>query len=596
MTGSNYRATGSNWTQASLTVAPDDAIALLTRAVDLMSACVAQTRLYGPGHPEATRIIDQLHHVMEAAIASLGPVELRVLSDGFWYGQQQVTLEKDDRPGLANYLHTEGLARLRFDPGLTRDELVRLLLVLRINLSLPAYEEETLESILYQSEFQHIAFEAVHHLMNAEALSGRMEELDSAAMLEQLLRLQADRERDLARSLGDRNTDSGARMRRDDLHAEDSDWDAQLARTEDEDIRALAPERERLDMERDGDHVARLGTLLLRSIVAGDPVMPPSLAMSMAQQVVQQLYAMGDATALLGFIEDAHGLARTMDDMAPAASQDIHELVRNSLIPMRIARMLRVLRMDDARDVYTFSRFVSRFTPEVLIVFLDGLVTENTGAESRAMQETFWSLVDERLLSILDTPETSPQTMVTILHAALTCNIRLPDALRATLMRHRSALVRTAVLPFYREQLPADEVVEIASLVSDRVATVRKAALDILARHRPRNAGPVLTGLIEREDFPDANVSIKTDLCQGLARVLGPSSIDFLGNLLNMRSGLLADPRDASTMEAAARALASLRNPVAQRLLEKGASAWSGPRRAACALALQEMRNAGETP
>jgi hypothetical protein len=162
-------------------------------------------------------------------------------------------------------------------------------------------------------------------------------------------------------------------------------------------------------------------------------------------------------------------------------------------------------------------------------------------------------------------------------------------------MRHRSALVRTAVLPFYREQLPADEVVEIATLVSDRVATVRKAALDILARHRPRNAGPVLIGLIEREDFPDANVSIKTDLCQGLARVLGPSSIDFLGNLLNMRSGLLADPRDASTMEAAARALASLRNPVAQRLLEKGASAWSGPRRAACALALQEMRNAGET-
>ena len=595
MTGSTYRATGSNWTQASLTVAPEDAIALLTRAVELMSACVTQTRLYGPGHPEATRIIDQLHHVMEAAIASVGPVELRVLNDGFWYGQQQVTLEKDDRPGLANYLHTEGLARLRFDPGLTRDELVRLLLVLRINLSLPAYEEETLESILYQSEFQHIAFEAVHHLMNAEALSGRMEELDSAAMLEQLLLLQADRERDLARSLGDRNTDSGARMRRDDLQAEDSDWDAQLSRTEDEDIRMLAPERDRLDVEREGDHVARLGTLLLRSIVAGDPVMPPSLAMSMTDQVVHQLYVMGDATALLGFVEDAHALARTMDNLTPAASQDVHELVRHSLMPMRIARMLRTLRMEDARDVYTFGRFVSRFASEVLIVFLDGLVTENTGLETRAMQETLWSLVGERLLLLLETPETSPQTLVTILHSALTCNVRLPGALRAGLMRHRSALARTAALPFYREDLPAEEAVEIATLVSDRVATVRKAALDVLARHRPRAAGPVLTALIEREDFPDANVAIKTDLCQGVARVLGPASIEFLGNLLNIRSGLLSDPRDASTMEAAARALASLRNPAAQRLLEKGASAWSGPRRTACATALQEARSAGET-
>jgi hypothetical protein len=162
-------------------------------------------------------------------------------------------------------------------------------------------------------------------------------------------------------------------------------------------------------------------------------------------------------------------------------------------------------------------------------------------------------------------------------------------------MRHRSALARTAALPFYREDLPADEVVEIATLVSDRVATVRKAALDILSRHRPRAAGPVLTALIEREDFPDANVAIKTDLCQGIARVIGPSSVEFLGNLLNIRSGLLSDPRDASTMEAAARALASLRNPTAQRLLEKGASGWSGPRRTACATALQEARSAGET-
>jgi hypothetical protein len=570
-------------------------MALLTRAVELMSACVTQTRLYGPSHPEAARIIDQLHHVMEAAIASIGPVELRVLNDGFWYGQQQVTLEKEDRPGLAHYLHSEGLARLRFDPGLTHNELVRLLLVMRINLSLPAYEEETLESILYQSEFKHIAFEAVHHLMNAEALSGRMDEVDSTALLEQLLLLQADRERDLARSLGDRNVDSGARTRRDDLQAEDSDWDAQLSRTEDEDIRMLAPERDRLDVERDGDHVARLGTLLLRSIVAGDPVLPPSLAMSMTDQVVHQLYVMGDATALLGFVEDAHALARTMDNLAPAASQDVHELVRHSLMPMRIARMLRTLRMEDARDVYTFSRFVSRFAPEVLIVFLDGLVTENTGLDTRAMQETLWSLVGERLLLLLETPETSPQTLVTILHSALTCNVRLPGALRVGLMRHRSALARTAALPFYREDLPADEVVEIATLVSDRVATVRKAALDILSRHRPRAAGPVLTALIEREDFPDANVAIKTDLCQGIARVIGPSSVEFLGNLLNIRSGLLSDPRDASTMEAAARALASLRNPTAQRLLEKGASGWSGPRRTACATALQEARSAGET-
>lgn len=594
MTGSYYRATSGNWTQVASTVASDEVLPLLTRSAELLAACVTQTRLYGPGHPEATRLIDQLYQVLQAAQAAIGPVEFRIRSDGFWFGQQQATLEKEDRPGLANYLHSEGLAGLRFDPGITRDEIIRLLLVMRINLSLPAYEEETLESILYQSEFEHISFEAVHHLMDAEALSGRTEELDSAALLEQLLVLQADRDRDMANSLGDRNTDNGARVQRDDLRVDDTDWDTQLSRTEDEDLRSLEPERTQLDVERDGDHVARLGTLLLRSIISGDPVMPPAQAIALSGNAVQQLYAMGDATALLRFIEEGHNLARSIDGSAPGSGQAVQDIVRNSLAPLRIARMLRTLRMDDQRDVYTFRRFVSRFTPEILIVFLDGLVTENAGPEQRALLETLWSLVGERLISVLESPETPPQTIVTILQSALTCNVRLPDGQRANMMRHRSALVRTAALPFYREDLPLDEALDVAVLMADRVATVRKAALEVLSRHRPRNAASVLTGLVERADFADTNVAIKVDICVGIARILGPSSIDFLSNLLNIRSGLISDPRDNTTMEAAARALASLRNPNAQRLLEKGASGWSGPRRNACTIALQEARNAGD--
>lgn len=572
----------------------DAAFELLAHCADLLASCATQMRLYGPEHPEAARLMGQLETSLNTFLTGHGSSEWLITANGFWLGSRQFTLEKDDRPGLSHYLHTEGLATLRFDPGVTRQELVRLLMILRTNLGLPEFEEETLESILYQAEFEHISFEAVSHLRDAEALSGRREELNSAMLLERLVKLEQQRNRDLAGSLGDRDTRTGERVSDSSMEAEGADWDAQLARSADKDIEVLRPELERLDMEREADHLVLAASLLLRASACGDPAMPAATAMELASSALRQLYALGDATCLLRFFEEGHRIAKSLDRAQPGSGAIVDEFLRSGFAPLRVARMLRSLRTSDQRDFYAFQRLTSSLSSNILVVFLDGIPMDSPSDEQRAMVHALWSLAGDRLLAILDSPESPPAIIVTVLNAAVMCNTELPAATRTILLRNRATLVRAAALPFFRNELPEADVPVVVSLLTDRVATVRKAAADVLVRHRGRPARTALADLLDASEFADMPPPIKTDVCVTIARVGGPQVFDQLVALFNLRTGLKAEPRDVATLEAAARGLAALRTTQAMELLEKAARGWPGPKRAAAAAALQESRTPSE--
>lgn len=575
-------------------LATDDPMEVAQRCAELLGACVTQTRLYGPHHPEASRLTEVLLATLRLAFAQLGPLEWTLRADGFYLGDQQLTVEKEERPGLAHALHMEGLASLRFEPGIGLDEVVRLLLALRVNLSLPAFEEETLESILFQQEFQHIGFDAVSDLMQAEALSGRQEDLETDELLDRLMNLPADRNPDLASLLGDRDLGTGQRLDREGLAADDgADWDNYLSQTEREDLAALLPERELLDSEREGDPVVRLAGLLLRATVARDPGVGAQECLDMAARACQQLYALGDPTCLLRFFEEGQALVRSLDGRDPAVATAVRGFLRTSFSPLRVARMMRGLSLDDPRNLYTLQRFITHLSPDVLVVFIEGFTGEDAPAHAQDVITLVWDLCGSRLTALLEDPQTQPGAIVTVLTAAQRTGIQLSSVLRSRLLRHRASLVKSAIVPFFRQDLPPEDVSEMLLLVSDRVPGVRKAAIDMLARHRPPRAWSHLAAQLRAPTFADLAPAVKTDLCIAAARVGGPSSLELLEELLDTRFGFRVDPRDVATVEAAARGLAALRTPNAMSLLERGAAGWSGPRRTACQNALQEGRPHG---
>jgi hypothetical protein len=315
--------------------------------------------------------------------------------------------------------------------------------------------------------------------------------------------------------------------------------------------------------------------------------MPPRVALQFAEQALRQLYALGDATCLLAFLEEGYGLVDALDERRAGAGDIVREFLQKNLAPLRVARMLRSLDLTDTRDRYSFRRFASLLPPEMLVVFLEGAVRDARSGDDRGHIRELWTLMGPRLMALIDAPETQPESIVALLQAASVAGARPQETTRQMLLRHRSAPVREAILQVLRRELPAIDAPLVVALLSDRVAAVRKSAIETLAKHRPPVAWRDLAFQLDRETFHDLEPAIKTDLCVAAGRVAGPAAVERLEVLLNVKTGLLPEARHLTTMEAAARGLAAVHSPAAMRILERGARGWSGPRRAACQAALQ---------
>ncbi|MCB9780297.1 MAG: hypothetical protein H6742_17145 [Alphaproteobacteria bacterium] len=128
----------------------------LATAVDRLRRANERGRLYGLSHPEAQAAIDDAWGPLNGALELVHPLKVHASLDGtIWEGDLLVP-EDDDKPGLGRLLHREGIQTVAFHQGMTRDELVGLLGVLRLNLGLPQYEEETLDSLLWQADLPHV--------------------------------------------------------------------------------------------------------------------------------------------------------------------------------------------------------------------------------------------------------------------------------------------------------------------------------------------------------------------------------------------------------------------------------------------------------
>jgi len=567
----------------------------LTRCADLMSTCVAHTRLYGTTHPESVRSVGTLHDHLDKCFEDFGTMEWIAKLDGFFLDAKRFSLEKEDRPGLAHYLHMEGIQSLRLDPGLTHDELTRLLVALRTNFQLPEFEEDTLESILFQSEFEHVGFEAVNPIMDAEALSGRFPENTSTELLERLIELGEERAKDIADTFGARDPITGARIDQATMIEDNTDWDTFLMETADEDAEFSRKWRVALDQERPSDYVARLGGLLVRSVAAMDPVLPPNRALALADGAVKQLYQLGDASSLVAFLEDGSRVVGPSEETVPGSGQAVKGLLKQSLIPRRLPHMMRSLSLREERDIGAFQRLASLLSTDVLIALLEGALRDAAAGRDGGHAKLLWSTHSPRLLQAINAPDAAPEVVVAVVQTMGLAGASIPTELRQSLLQHRSALVRGAVLPLLKDRLEPDEVKTVTDLLLDRVATVRKAAVEVLGKHRPPQAWRYLQRTLEDPNFHDHDPNAKTDLCVAAARVAGPAAVDTLEELLNVRFALIPEARLATTIEAAAFGLAAARSPHAQRILERGSRSWSGgPRRAACQAALAGSAVSGD--
>lgn len=131
-------------------------------------------RLYGAQHPETRRAAEDLDALLMPLLEDLGRLDLDIHAEQLMVGDKTV-FEDDASTSFTESLYMEGVQRLTFLPGLEPGEILELIRLLSLNLNLPGFEEETLISLLWQSDMPHIQYEAVEGLVEA------VEQSESAA-------------------------------------------------------------------------------------------------------------------------------------------------------------------------------------------------------------------------------------------------------------------------------------------------------------------------------------------------------------------------------------------------------------------------------
>ena len=575
-----------------------------------LHVAMGHARLYGAQHKETWRAMEGSLQALEPILETWGAVELEAAPNGLLWGGELVHAETEELIGLGRLLHREGIASLSLATGIELDELGRLLDVLRINFELPEYEEETLESLLWQAGFERVGFQAVSTLMEAEALSGRISqpqpELDIGGEIKRVVELavQDAGRGDGRRNFGQVSEDVVQRaVARSDLAGlgptqdghrfaeEEQTWRTQFAAEGTEDADVIRQSREDVERESPADLLARLISVLMRAVVADRRELPASDAIGLARQAVEEVYRRGDAVGLVRILDEGTTLLEEPEVRNAATAGQVREFFANAISSRRIARVLLSLDLAKAGDEDELRRLVERLPDAVLQSVLENASRDPDQARGKRLRETLGQVVGDRidawLTNAIGQP---PERVVPTIALARSLGRDRAASSRYKLLAHPSRLVREEVLRWYAEFLPPDELQHVLKLVLDPHPDVRRATADALAANRPYDAVKWLRRVIETEGFSRREPRLKRDICITFGLVAQEGAVDVLDKLLNHKTKTFGtDPEVMTDIEAAARGLAAVGTVAAKLALKRGTSGLFGARKKACADGLRRL-------
>lgn len=485
-----------------------------------------------------------------------------------------------------------------FQPGIEIDELARLLDLLRANLSLPHYEEETLESLLWQAELGNVSFRAISELMQAEAESGRAVDEDSLRLMARsMVELDADDlkpGRRFAAKLSPDDVRGGDVVdqwhldERMDIEAvSDEEWAERFATEAGDDADAVAAIRNGVRFERSSQLIARLVRILVRSALAGRAELPLTKADELVVAAVRQLYLLGDPVGVLEVVEDTHSLSVDVRAERPDVSDWLRDVLRRVYNPTRAGRLLRTLDPDEENERPILERFLRILPDQAVIAFFEAATREEDVPHRARLLAFAINTLADRVAGWLQNAARMPTDQALPLAAALReADVPATRPVRKEFLRHVSAVVRETSLAWYLTDLPDADVPLVSACLVDRASSVRAAASRVLAARRPPQALVLVERTLRSEGFATLDEDRKTDLCRAFGRLAGPAGLPLLSELLQTRIGLFGDEDAAATVTAAAHGIAAIGTPNALALLERTARSLSGPRRAACNEAL----------
>lgn len=603
---------------------PTEPFEKVLATVDDLHLLVAAVRLYGPAHKQTRQITEQF----EARLGELGRIlrelEISVTRDNLFWDDRTVYQDNDDKDGLARTLQREGIVGFTIVPDAPRDELLTFAGVVGTNLNLPRWEEETLASLLWQANLQHVTYEAVEYLSDAQELSetiARGEGSQVAAIMTRIADPTPPEPREDERPSLDEDADleqiAGPPAPSDSpLEADEAEALAQARSqlklrdpefTPSQNMAALDLNRwldkaeAEIESDPDLDHLRaeaeedteqslldRVVEILVLGGARGRPEFPSSEAMALLSRalewdeqrgkqlrkpvikMVMQL-SEGDIPllqpgkpAMNAWLDTCTepGVFLDLAERLDAADPGDQHLLRQFLAGRGGERaQLLIRRMRGMRP----RRGLNWVMDELAATVRDDLAPITAGIRHKPMDEAY-TLVD--LLRRIDDSTSRAQLFELMQHEA-------PDV--------RAAAIRA--LPF---PLPAQVVPGVVELLTDRSEVVRTAVVEQLRDQSSPGAWMALEEMVEGATFEAAPADIQESLAHALCAVDPDAAVPVLQRILARHAKLFAGGGARSQIDACARALAKTGTVAARQTLLQASKSPFPALRKGCRAALEE--------
>ena len=568
-------------------------------ALDKLHVALGNAKLYGYEHPRTTDALGTTLGLMEGVLDARGTVELVTHPDGLYWDGLLARPEPDDRPGLGRLLHREGIAAIAFEAGLPLDELAGLLGILRINLSLPEHEEETLDSLLWQMSFSHIGYRAVHSLAEAEALSGGLGEeggVDGGDVEDRLdyqpgqtsvdgrprhLSEDAVTRAVASSDLDDLGPKADAVMN--GLH--ERDW-TRLFSDESEDREVMAKMRADLEREKPGDLAASIFYVLLQAAAEGRPELHTPKALELAGQLMHHLSYNAELQGLGRILSERSEFCADPRMLGAPSYGQVAAYLQNSLDANSLIRVMLRIEPGPGLDLAGLDHLLEALPDDGLSALVQAAVDDQDAARRQVLFEAMGRTVQERVERFVNsTGQVSAERALATVLLLRALKSEEGKTGRKKLLVHPNPRVRAAAAGWYSDDLPEADVDALLGTLTDRDRDVRRAAIEAAAVHRPFRAlayfRKVFAVELERMDAEQ-----RREICVACGRVCGDRAMELLGPLFEAESSGKGRDKSGATLEAAAFGLAALGSVQALAMLKKGMGGWNRARKAACAAAL----------
>ncbi|HET7789366.1 MAG TPA: HEAT repeat domain-containing protein [Gemmatimonadales bacterium] len=536
--------------------------------MQLLSKGLRAIQLYLPNNPVYQRAVENINVALRAAWQSTDDIVLDVGETDLRWEDSVVYSQEQKSDSIAWTMYKDGVRSLTFKRGVEEGEIVKFLSVLHRAKTLTADAPDDLLTLLWEQDFQFIAY------------TFRELGTDNAAPITESEEVPATTPNDVRAAVQEE-----APPKREGLVSMD-DFDTTLYFLDDKEIDYLRTEVER-EYQQDlrGNVLAMLFDLL--ELQTYGTVRAELI--SIIENFIPYLLGAGDFRAVALILRETRSILQRARELIPEHRQALEALPSRLSQPEALSQLLQSLdeaTVNPGED--ELGDLLQEFRPEALVTLMAWVPKLTNERVRELVQKSAERLAQAHAAEVLKALAASdPAAQLEMVKLAGRLKLAgAPDGM-SKLLETGDRQLKLAVVDALTAIAAPSAMRLLEKAVDDSDRDVRIAAVKFLAQRGHRNAFQRIEAAVTGAKLKDADLTEKMAFFEAYGALAGQAGVPTLEKMLLVK-GLLARKEDPETRACAAMALGRIRTPEARGVLEKAAQDKEALVRNAVSRALRE--------